>query len=144
MQRRRSLTCWPAVLDYRFLICEVVVFFCIGAAALQAFIVNFKWVLHCLCHLNVDRSADTPLLRIHRKVVSISLLETIASSFPQAAPFFVLWIILETSLHSFFELGMFGLPMLQWIFARRKDLAPRKRSAVSGPSLVYLCQSLRR
>lgn len=44
----------------------------------------------------------------------------------------MLWIILETSLHSFFELGMFGLPILQWIFARRKDLAPRKRSAVSG------------
>lgn len=47
-------------------------------------------------------------------------------------------LILETSLHSFFELGMFGLPLLQWIFARRKDTVPRKRSNVRpspSPSL---------
>lgn len=40
--RAFSLISQVATSDYRFLICEVVVFFCIGAAALQAFIVNFK------------------------------------------------------------------------------------------------------
>ena len=53
---------------YRFLICNVVIFFCIGKTALQSFIISFR---------------DT---------LSLKLLEVIASSFPQAAPFYAGWV----------------------------------------------------
>ena len=87
---------------YRFLICNVVVFFCVGTTALQSFIVSFR---------------DT---------LSIKLLEVVASSFPQAAPFYAGWLILLTSLTSGFENFMFGLPLIFYLGIRASKV-PRQR-----------------
>lgn len=52
---------------YKFLIVNVLVFFCIGTAALQSFLVSFK------------------------SVAGQQLIQVIANSFPTAGPFYVGW-----------------------------------------------------
>ena len=52
---------------YKFLIVNVLVFFCVGTAALQSFLQSFK------------------------STASTHLLEVVASSFPTAGPFYVGW-----------------------------------------------------
>ena len=52
---------------YKFLVVNVLVFFCVGTAALQSFLLSFK------------------------SPASIKLIEVVADSFPTAGPFYVGW-----------------------------------------------------
>ncbi|KDR82888.1 hypothetical protein GALMADRAFT_134426 [Galerina marginata CBS 339.88] len=70
---------------YKFLIVNVLVFFCVGTAALQSF-------------LNAFRSITRP-----------NLINTVASSFPTAGPFYVGWLIFTTAMHGGFELALLGV-----------------------------------
>lgn len=84
---------------YKFLVVNVLVFFCVGTAAVQSF-------------LNVFRSTTRP-----------NLIDTVASSFPTAGPFYVGWrkccllscksictqhlsVIFTTAMHAGFELAL--------------------------------------
>ncbi|KAH9480428.1 CSC1-like protein [Psilocybe cubensis] len=71
---------------YKFLIVNVLVFFCVGTAALNSF-------------LNVFRSTERP-----------NIINTVASSFPTAGPFYVGWLIFTTAMHGGFELALYWLP----------------------------------
>ncbi|KAF9565721.1 hypothetical protein CPC08DRAFT_740946 [Agrocybe pediades] len=93
---------------YKFLIVNVLVFFCVGTAALQSF-------------LNAFRSADRP-----------DLIQVVASSFPTAGPFYVGWLIFTTAIHGGFELGLFGLPLILYPSTSRQ-VTPRKRAVGIRP-----------
>ncbi|KAF9242543.1 hypothetical protein BU15DRAFT_86750 [Melanogaster broomeanus] len=65
---------------YKFLIVNVLVFFCVGTAALQSFLSSFQ---------NVSGS---------------NILQVVADSFPTAGPFYVGWLIFTTAVHGCLEL----------------------------------------
>ena len=83
---------------YKFLIVNVLVFFCVGTAALQSFLESF-------------RSSTKP-----------NLIQVVADSFPTAGPFYVGWreyssfilrpfdefrtVIFTTAMHGGFELAL--------------------------------------
>jgi hypothetical protein len=86
---------------YKFLIVNVVVFFCVGTAALQSFLNSF------------------------RSATRINVIHTVATSFPTAGPFYVGWreffsylslrleglivlslVIFTTAMHGGFELAL--------------------------------------
>ncbi len=52
---------------YKFLVVNVLVFFCVGTAALQSFLLSF------------------------RSPASLNLIQVVADSFPSAGPFYVGW-----------------------------------------------------
>jgi hypothetical protein len=52
---------------YKFLVVNVLIFFCVGTAAVQSFLVSFK------------------------KITGTSILNIVADSFPSAGPFYVGW-----------------------------------------------------
>lgn len=52
---------------YKFLVVNVLVFFCVGTAALQSFLLSFK------------------------STASIQVIQVVADSFPTAGPFYVGW-----------------------------------------------------
>ncbi|GAA93771.1 uncharacterized protein L969DRAFT_92310 [Mixia osmundae IAM 14324] len=91
---------------WKWLVTNLLVFFCIGTTAITALVNVFT----------------TPL----------SVLELISSSFPQAAVFYTGWAILVTAVHQFIELAMFGLPMILHS-GLRKAQTPRKRLEKSLP-----------
>ncbi|KAF8890016.1 hypothetical protein CPB84DRAFT_1816390 [Gymnopilus junonius] len=98
---------------YKFLIVNVLVFFCVGTAALQSF-------------LNIFRSTSGP-----------NLITTIASSFPTAGPFYVGWLIFTTAMHGGFELSLSHsshsqLPLILYPKTSRQT-TPRKRSVGIRP-----------
>ncbi|CED82431.1 Uncharacterized conserved protein [Phaffia rhodozyma] len=94
---------------YRFLMCNVVIFFCVGVASLEAFVTSFR-----------------------KNFTPINLLRVIASTFPQAAPFFAGWLIVQTALHSMIEYMLLGLPLITY-FGLRKAQVPRRRSSGTEP-----------
>ncbi|KAF8480584.1 hypothetical protein JB92DRAFT_3102097 [Gautieria morchelliformis] len=65
---------------WKFLICNLLIFFCVGVSALESFLQSFR--------------------------SSVNPLPLIASSFPTAGPFYVGWLILQTAFHGFLELGL--------------------------------------
>ncbi|TRM64114.1 hypothetical protein BD626DRAFT_493819 [Schizophyllum amplum] len=95
---------------YKFLIVNVLVFFCVGTAALQTVIESFR------------ADASTP-----------DILGIVADSFPTAGPFYVGWLIFTTALHAGFEISLFGLPLILYP-ATRSQVTPRKRSVGTRPA----------
>ncbi|KAH9969775.1 hypothetical protein BC827DRAFT_1162697 [Russula dissimulans] len=89
---------------YKFLIVNVLVFFCIGTAALQSFLVGFAI-----------------------KEANRNALHILADSFPSAGPFYVGWLIFTTAMHGGVELTLFGLPLIMYPAVRR-SITPRKRN----------------
>ncbi|KAH9891938.1 DUF221-domain-containing protein [Cubamyces lactineus] len=88
---------------YKFLIVNVLVFFCVGTVALQSFLVSFK---------------NTTAPRVA---------EVISQSFPVAGPFYVGWFIFTTAMHGGVELALFGLPLIMYP-ATKRQVTPRKRA----------------
>ncbi|KIM43405.1 hypothetical protein M413DRAFT_69962 [Hebeloma cylindrosporum] len=93
---------------YKFLIVNVVVFFCVGTAALQSFLNSF------------------------RSPSSIDVINTVATSFPTAGPFYVGWLIFTTAMHGGFELSLLGLPLILYPTTSRQ-VTPRKRAVGTRP-----------
>ncbi|KAH7915420.1 hypothetical protein BJ138DRAFT_1189738 [Hygrophoropsis aurantiaca] len=93
---------------YKFLIVNVLVFFCVGTAALQSFLTSFK------------------------NVSGMSILTVVANSFPTAGPFYVGWLIFTTAIHGCFELVLFGLPLFVYPSTKRQ-ITPRKRAVGIRP-----------
>ncbi|MCO5599102.1 hypothetical protein L7F22_053202 [Adiantum nelumboides] len=91
---------------WKFIICNVVIFFCIGVTTIETI--------------------------LQQVVISGDLLLTIAFSFPAAAPFYVSYLILGISLHSGFELFGFMVPLIQHLGAR-KAFTPRARALKTLP-----------
>ncbi|KAG7440881.1 uncharacterized protein BT62DRAFT_567336 [Guyanagaster necrorhizus] len=89
---------------YKFLIVNVLVFFCVGTAALQSILNSFR------------ASATTP-----------DILQIVADSFPSAGPFYVGWLIFTTAMHGGFEIILLGLPLIMYPTTKRQ-LTPRKRA----------------
>jgi len=88
---------------YKFLVVNVLVFFCVGTAALQSFLVSFK------------------------STSGQKVIQVVADSFPTAGPFYVGWLIFTMAMHAGMELALFGLPLLLYPSTRRQ-LTPRKRA----------------
>jgi hypothetical protein len=70
---------------YKFLIVNVLVFFCVGTAALQSVLIS------------ISGSSPTTILNI------------VAQSFPTAGPFYVGWLIFTVAMHAGFEIALFGV-----------------------------------
>jgi len=64
------------------------VFFCVGTTTLNAILDSLRE------NPNVDPDDSKDFVKI------------IATSFPNAAPFYVGWLVFQTALHSGFELGL--------------------------------------
>ncbi|KIY44762.1 DUF221-domain-containing protein [Fistulina hepatica ATCC 64428] len=90
---------------YKFLIVNVLVFFCVGTAALQSVLESFK------------SDADT----------KANVLEIVADSFPTAGPFYVGWLIFTTAMHVGFEIALLGLPLILYP-KTRSQVTPRQRA----------------
>ncbi|KAJ2930898.1 hypothetical protein H1R20_g6193, partial [Candolleomyces eurysporus] len=93
---------------YKFLIVNVLVFFCVGTAAMQSILLSF------------------------RNVANIKLIEIVATSFPSAGPFYVGWLIFTTAMHGGFELVLLGLPLIMYPTTSRQ-VTPRKRTVGVRP-----------
>ncbi|THV00838.1 DUF221-domain-containing protein [Dendrothele bispora CBS 962.96] len=93
---------------YKFLIVNVLVFFCVGTAALQSILNSFA------------------------STTSDDVLNIIASSFPTAGPFYVGWLIFTTAMHGGFEIALLGLPLIMYPTTRRQ-VTPRKRTTGIRP-----------
>ncbi|KAG6337317.1 hypothetical protein ID866_1779 [Astraeus odoratus] len=93
---------------YKFLIVNVLVFFCVGVAVLQSFLTSFG---------NVSES---------------NIVQVVADSFPSAGPFYVGWLIFTTAIHGSLELVMFGLPLFTYPSTSRQ-ITPRKRAVGIRP-----------
>ncbi|CAE6363414.1 unnamed protein product [Rhizoctonia solani] len=87
---------------YKFLVCNVVIFFCFGVSALQSFLTSFGEQI-------------------------TNVVPLVASYIPVCAPFFVGWLIFQTGLHAGLELGLFGLPLLVYPAMARGATTPRRR-----------------
>ncbi|KAI0697898.1 hypothetical protein BC835DRAFT_1336744 [Cytidiella melzeri] len=93
---------------YKFLIVNVLVFFCVGTAALQSFLVSFK-----------STSGE-------------QILSDVSDSFPTAGPFYVGWLIFTMAMHGGVELALFGLPLIMYPSTKRQ-VTPRKRAVGLRP-----------
>ncbi|KAI0346019.1 DUF221-domain-containing protein [Trametopsis cervina] len=93
---------------YKFLIVNVLVFFCVGTAALQSFLVSFK------------------------AASGQELLQDVSDSFPTAGPFYVGWLIFTTAMHGGLEIALFGLPLILYPSTSRQ-VTPRKRAVGIRP-----------
>ncbi|KAF8170067.1 hypothetical protein BJ912DRAFT_998262 [Pholiota molesta] len=93
---------------YKFLIVNVLIFFCVGTAALQSFLNSFRNPTH------------------------IDVLQTVSSSFPTAGPFYVGWLIFTTAMHGGFEMALLGLPLILYPKTSRQ-VVPRKRAVGIRP-----------
>ncbi|PWN50853.1 hypothetical protein IE53DRAFT_368546 [Violaceomyces palustris] len=91
---------------WKFVICNVVIFFCVG-------VTTIKTILQ-----QVDQSGK--------------ILDSVAFSFPTAAPFFVSYLILQLGLQSGFEHFGFMIALLQHLGAR-KAFTPRSRALKTLP-----------
>ncbi|KZV92098.1 hypothetical protein EXIGLDRAFT_749824 [Exidia glandulosa HHB12029] len=96
---------------YKWAIINLLIFFCLGSSALNSILENF------------NRSIQDPFLLVSR-------------SFPAAAPFYAGWFILQTSVQSAMQLGLVGLPLLQYIFSVRSADNPRKRLRGTRPRTI--------
>ncbi|KAI0822219.1 DUF221-domain-containing protein [Trametes gibbosa] len=86
---------------YKFLVVNVLVFFCIGTVALQSFLVSFK-------------NATAP-----------KIAEVISQSFPVAGPFYVGWFIFTTAIHGGLELALLGVRLFLTPRKRAMGIRPR-------------------
>ncbi|KAF5369353.1 hypothetical protein D9758_002763 [Tetrapyrgos nigripes] len=93
---------------YKFLIVNVLVFFCVGTATLQSILNSFSLT------------------------TSNDVLNIIANSFPTAGPFYVGWLIFTTAIHGGFEIALLGLPLIMYPTTRRQ-MTPRKRATGIRP-----------
>ncbi|KAF8517159.1 hypothetical protein BU17DRAFT_50176 [Hysterangium stoloniferum] len=91
---------------WKFLVCNLLIFFCVGVVALESFLASFK--------------------------SSVNFFPLLASTFPVAGPFYVGWLILQTSIHGFLELGLYGLPLILYPSTRRSKTL-RQRAAGIRP-----------
>ncbi|KAK0535913.1 hypothetical protein OC834_001357 [Tilletia horrida] len=98
---------------WKFVILNVVVFFAVGAPALQT--------------LFFAKTTGTDVPQS-----SANILSTIGFSFPISAPYFVSYLILGMGLHSGFELLGFMVPLVQHYGARRAS-TPRDRAIKTLP-----------
>uniref|UniRef100_A0A0W0G127 DUF221-domain-containing protein n=2 Tax=Moniliophthora roreri TaxID=221103 RepID=A0A0W0G127_MONRR len=94
---------------YKFLIVNVLVFFCVGTAALQSVLDSFR------------AKTSTP-----------DILGIVGTSFPSAGPFYVGWLIFTLAMHGGFEIALLGLPLIMYPTTRRQ-ITPRKRSVGIRP-----------
>ncbi|TDL23258.1 hypothetical protein BD410DRAFT_769147 [Rickenella mellea] len=85
---------------HKFLVANILVFFCVGVSTLEGFFTSFKQ--------------------------SLNVLEVVKESFPSAGPFYVGWLIFTTAMHGGIELGLFGLPLIMYPSTKRQ-VTPRKR-----------------
>ncbi|KAJ7644186.1 hypothetical protein FB45DRAFT_897169 [Roridomyces roridus] len=95
---------------YKFLVVNVLVFFCVGTAALQSILDSFK----------VNQTSRVDILQI------------VSQSFPTAGPFYVGWMIFTTGMHGGFELALLGLPLILYP-KLRGQVTPRKRAIGTRP-----------
>lgn len=91
---------------WKFVICNVVIFFCVGATTVESVI--------------LQAGRDNKLL------------DSIAFAFPTAAPFYISYLILGLALHTGFELLGFMVPLIQHLGAR-KAATPRVRALKTLP-----------
>ncbi|KAG7088362.1 hypothetical protein E1B28_012366 [Marasmius oreades] len=110
---------------FKFLIVNVLVFFCVGTAALQSVLDSLR------------ASGTTP-----------DVLSVVANSFPTAGPFYVGWLIFTLSMHGGFEIALreyfpgltftlltvflVGLPLIMYPTTSRQ-ITPRKRAVGIRP-----------
>ncbi|KAJ7175917.1 hypothetical protein C8R46DRAFT_1161021 [Mycena filopes] len=98
---------------YKFLIVNVLVFFCVGTAALQSVLDSFK----------------------ANQTSKVDILQIVADSFPTAGPFYVGWLIFTVGMHGGFEIMLckiFQLPLIVYPTTRRQ-VTPRKRAVGLRP-----------
>ncbi|KAJ7784498.1 hypothetical protein B0H16DRAFT_1681889 [Mycena metata] len=95
---------------YKFLIVNVLVFFCVGTAALQSVLDSFK----------------------ANQTSKVDILQIVADSFPTAGPFYVGWLIFTVGMHGGFEIMLLGLPLIVYPTTRRQ-VTPRKRTVGLRP-----------
>ncbi|KAI5117451.1 hypothetical protein M0805_005828 [Coniferiporia weirii] len=91
---------------HKFLVANILVFFCVGVSALESFFTSFK--------------------------SSLDVVKVIGESFPSAGPFYVGWFIFTTAIHGGFELSLFGLPLIVYPSTKRQ-VTPRKRAVGIRP-----------
>ncbi|PPR04094.1 hypothetical protein CVT24_010667 [Panaeolus cyanescens] len=82
---------------YKFLIVNVLVFFCVGTAAMQSFLLSF-------------RSTERP-----------NVIQVVAASFPTAGPFYVGWLIFTTAMHGGFELAL--CESVLWVYDHERSIS---------------------
>ncbi|PVG01499.1 hypothetical protein CPB86DRAFT_699009 [Serendipita vermifera] len=103
---------------YKFLVCNVLVFFCIGTAALNSILDQIRR------GRGISGTGDEP-----KDAVSI-----VATSFPNGAPFYVGWLVFQAAMHSGLELGLYGLPLMVYpstrasASLRRREVGIRPRT----------------
>ncbi|KAJ6559133.1 hypothetical protein DFH09DRAFT_1247926 [Mycena vulgaris] len=95
---------------YKFLIVNVLVFFCVGTAALQSVLDSFR----------------------ANQTSHVDILQIVADSFPTAGPFYVGWLIFSMGMHGGFEIALLGLPLIVYPTTRRQ-VTPRKRAVGIRP-----------
>ncbi|KAL7420668.1 hypothetical protein Q5752_004619 [Cryptotrichosporon argae] len=101
---------------WKFLMVNAVVFFSIGQSAIETYLEAFQ-----------ENDFDP--------------LPVIASAFPQAAPYFASYILLQTAIQPFFELFRFGLPTIVYVFGTRVSTTPRQRSSrTEHPTFSHFSQ----
>ncbi|KAE9400487.1 hypothetical protein BT96DRAFT_919485 [Gymnopus androsaceus JB14] len=93
---------------YKFLIVNILVFFCVGTAALQSVLIS------------IGASSASTVLNI------------VATSFPSAGPFYVGWLIFTVAMHGGFEIVLFGLPLIMYPTTKRQ-VTPRRRAVGIRP-----------
>jgi hypothetical protein len=94
---------------YKFLIVNVLVFFCVGTAAVQTLLTSIK-----------------------STISGSGLLKVVATSFPTAGPFYVGWLIFTTALHGGLEIALLGLPLIVYP-STKHQVTPRKRAVGIRP-----------
>ncbi|KAF8645225.1 hypothetical protein AX16_008052 [Volvariella volvacea WC 439] len=95
---------------YKFLIVNVLVFFCVGVAVLQSFLLSIR-----------STATTRP-----------DIIQVVADSFPTAGPFYVGWLIFTTAMHNGFEIALIGLPLIVYPSTKRQ-VTPRKRTVGIRP-----------
>ncbi|KAJ6508720.1 hypothetical protein C8R45DRAFT_815696 [Mycena sanguinolenta] len=101
---------------YKFLIVNVLVFFCVGTATLQSVLNSFA----------------------PNQTTRVNILNVVADSFPTAGPFYVGWLIFTVGMHGGLEIALRNLQMgtqLPLILypTTRRQVAPRKRAVRTRP-----------
>ncbi|KAJ3556206.1 hypothetical protein NM688_g2150 [Phlebia brevispora] len=91
---------------YKFLIVNVLFFFCVGTATLQTVLT--------------------------KATSGQALIQAVSESFPSAAPFYVGWLIFTMAVHGCIELALFGLPLILYPGTQRQT-TPRKRAVGIRP-----------
>ncbi|KIM23172.1 hypothetical protein M408DRAFT_17948 [Serendipita vermifera MAFF 305830] len=98
---------------YKFLVCNVLVFFCIGTTSLNAILDSLRQ------NPGIEDPTDS------RDFVKI-----VATSFPNAAPFYVGWLVFQTAMHSGLELGLYGLPLFVYPSTRGSTTLRRREVGI--------------